>query len=289
MDQVLASLPATHTSPSGIQDVARTRHLPPPKMVSSLHCFIVGVMTSALVSRVLDVIFVLAFFIVSSSVRPSISPQVWTTLPQSPIHIQSPHFTNSTIWYFKKFTSRKLISWVIFSDLHGTETSPGFRTLVELIEERTTPQLCHWKSFSFIVTFPFDEVITAALRRASTFRPSQVQDLLHLILVVQVVDLPTVFREQRWIEVIVSVHVNLISRSFRKYSPRFETTDVYPRIDSVTDVRDLAFHPEVVKHPLDPERTMGQLHHQTIQHIHRWIHLHYHELQLQLHLPFTPS
>ncbi|GMF50447.1 unnamed protein product [Phytophthora fragariaefolia] len=195
MDQVLAGvLPATHTGPSGIQDVVPTRHVSPPKMASSSHCFIVGVVTSTRVSRVLDVILLLAFIIVCSSFRSSISPQVWATLPLSPIHIQQPDFTKSTIWYVQEFTFRKLISWVIVSSLHGTETSPGFRTLVEFIEERATTQLCRRKPFGFVVTFLFDEVLAAMLRRASAFRPSQVQDLFHLILVVQVVVLPTVFR-----------------------------------------------------------------------------------------------
>ncbi|GMF15708.1 unnamed protein product [Phytophthora fragariaefolia] len=44
MDQVLAGvLPATHTGPSGIQDVVPTCLVSPPKMASSSYCFIVRV------------------------------------------------------------------------------------------------------------------------------------------------------------------------------------------------------------------------------------------------------
>ncbi|GMG16098.1 unnamed protein product [Phytophthora fragariaefolia] len=266
MDQVLAGvLPDTHTGPYDIQDVVPTRQVSPPKMASSSHCFIVDVVTSTRVSRVLDVISLLVFIIVSSSFRPSISPQVWATLPLSPIYIQLPHLTKSTIWCVQEFTFRKLISWVIISGLHGTKTSPGFRTLVESIEERATTQLCHRRPFGFVITFPFDEVLTAALRRASAFRPSQVQELLRLILVVQVVGLPTVFRQQSCVEIIIFVHVNLISRSFKEESSRFGTADMYPRINSVTRIGDLEFHPEVIMHLFDPERTMPEVSQLTAQ------------------------
>ncbi|GMF34070.1 unnamed protein product [Phytophthora fragariaefolia] len=260
MDQVLAgALPDTHTGPSGIQDVVPTCQVSPPKMASSSLCFIVGVVTSTRMSRVLDVVLLLAFFTIGPSFRPSISPQVWATLPLPPIHIQLPHLTKSTISYVQEFTFRKLISWVIISGLQDTETSPGFRTMVEFIEERTTTQLCHRKPFGFVITFPFDEVLTAALRRATAFRPSQVQDLLHLILVVQVVGLPTVFGQQSCVEIVVFVHFNLISRSFREERSRFEMADMYPRINSVTRIGDLEFHPEVIMHLSDPERTMPEV------------------------------
>jgi hypothetical protein len=86
-----------------------------------------------------------------------------------------------------------LNSWMIISGLHSTETSTSLDTLIELIEERTTIQLCHRNPFGVVVAFPLDEILAEASGHACTFRPTYVQDLLHFIFIVQAVRLPTVF------------------------------------------------------------------------------------------------
>jgi hypothetical protein len=110
---------------------------------------------------------------------------------------------------------------MVISSLHGAESSSGFSTLVELVYQRTTTQLRRGNPIGFTVPLPSDKVFEDTSGRTSASGPSEVQDLLNLVLVVRVVCFPTFFREQCSVKIIVIVNIDLVGGSSWMYDTRW--------------------------------------------------------------------